>query len=109
MLVPILLKIVRNEASGDTLQASGSKPGDSLKLSSHGNEVNCSKIKGNTSTNNSGNGRGRGTVGGRRESDDLDSGEMEVITLDSSDAETASELEEEAQILRLIKKQIGRK
>ena len=83
---------LRNEASGDTLQASGSRPGDSLKLSSHGNEVNCSKIKGNTSTNNSGNGRGRGTVGGRRESDASGSGEMEVITLDSSDTETASEL-----------------
>ena len=48
-------------------------------------------------------------MGGRRESDASGSGEMEVITLDSSNAETASELEEEAQILRLIKKQIGRK
>ena len=35
------------------------------------------------------NARGRGTVGGRRESDDLGNGEMEVITLDSSDEETA--------------------
>ena len=83
--------------------------GDSLKWSSDGNDGNCSKTNSNTSTCNSGNVRGRGTVGGRRESDASDSGEMEVITLDSSDGETASELEEEAQILRLIKKQIGRK
>ena len=48
-------------------------------------------------------------VVGRRENDVSGSGEMEVITLDSSDGETALELEEEAHILRLILKQIGRK
>ena len=100
---------LRNEASGGTLQASGSKPGDSFKRSSHGNDGNCSKVKSYPSTSNSGNVRGRGMVGGRREREKSGSGEMEVITLESSDEETASELEEEAQILRIIQQQIGRK
>ena len=74
-----------------------------------GNNGNGSKHNGNTSTLNLGHIRGRGTVAGRRESNDSGSGEMEVITLDSSDGETALELEEEAQTLCLIQKQIGRK
>ena len=101
-----------NEASEVVQQASGSKSkGNSSKQSSDGNNGNGSKHNGNNSTLSSGHIGGRGTgVAGRRESDDSGNGEMEVITLeDSSDGETASELEEEAQLIRLIQKRIGRK
>ena len=50
----------------------------------------------------------QGTAGGRREREKSGSGEMEVITVESSEDETASELEEESQLLRIIH-QIGRK
>ena len=50
----------------------------------------------------------QGTLGNRREGEKFDSGEMEVITVESSEDETASELEEESQLLRIIH-QIGRK
>ena len=93
-----------NEASGGTLQASGSEIGDHFKRSSQFKDGNGSKVKSYSYTSNV-----RGAAGGRREREKSGSGEMEVITLESSDEETASELEEEAQILRTIQQQIGRK
>ena len=44
----------------------------------------------------------QGTSGGRREREKSGSGEMEVITVESSEDETASELEEESELLRII-------
>ena len=94
---------LRNEASGGTLQASGSEIGDRFKRSSQFNDGNGSKVKSYSHTSNV-----RGTAGGRREREKSGSGEMEVITLESSEEETASELEEERQLLLIIQ-QIGRK
>ena len=104
-----------NEASEVSHHFDGSKSnGNSSKQSSDGNNCNGSKYNGNSSTSSSSyvGSRGTGVAGrsGRRETDDSGNGEMEVITLeDSSDGETASELEEEAQLIRLIQKRIGRK
>ena len=44
----------------------------------------------------------QGTSGGRREREKFGSGEMEVITVESSEDGTASELEEESELLRII-------
>ena len=43
----------------------------------------------------------QGMLGNRR-GEKSDSGEMEVITVESSEDETASELEEESELLRII-------
>ena len=44
----------------------------------------------------------QGNLGNRREGAKFDSGEMEVITVESSEDETASELEEDSELLRII-------
>ena len=93
---------LENEARGGTLQAGGS--GEGIRRSSQLKNGNVSNKKGQSQIS-----KVRGTAGGRREREKSGSGEMEVITVESSEEETASELEEESQLLRIIKQQIGRK
>ena len=93
---------MKSEARGGTLQAGGS--GEGIRQSSQLKNGNVSNKKGQSQTS-----KVRGTAGGRREREKSGSGEMEVITVESSEEETASELEEESQLLRIVKQQIGRK
>ena len=82
--------------------------------SSDGNNCDVSKSNGNSSRSSSSYDGSRGTGGagriGRRKPDDSGNGEMEVITLeDSSDGEMVDDLEEEAELIRLIQRRISMK